>query len=841
MSLEAAERDIISVTPEISRPKSSVGRNLTGKKEGSSEEKPVPHYLRASTNSCHDLCKYGIKHDVEVKKRRPIRKKKLANKDNPIGEKDEGTVANKLERGKKDYSDLPPEKPENDMPPEKIIQISDLPTEKIIQLFDSTTNPEEVSVQGSMDWEFDFPSSAKMTDSLVKHAPPNQDDGSSEETTCIELMTPSSVSPSNASDLHESNYLSEGLGLPVKPISINLDQKAVENVIAFSEIGPTEGSSTEPVVVKLMVSSSTEHINASVTHTSSILLEEIHHTSSNLLEGISEELNATFPVQEHTASSEHITLSELDASPVEVSSVKPKNHKNAISARKELANGGIPRKTTTLYGANKRGQKVGPLVAKAKGDITELKSADENIGAHGRTKIIRPAKVMVSGISNTKEKNSLSVISKSVISSKTETKQMNNNLVAETTRTVKKRALSAGKTANESSEPANPVKARDLLLKAMSQSTSSENLNQLQSDKISKVSSHSGREVNKVLGQSLSSLSVRSLTRKVSTRKLCKNRNITPIPLVKIENRAGKLGPKKESGECSGPKQENINLRSLKQNVRKHVEVNKSVGKEGNIGSKSLGVNEPDMRQAVAQGSSIVISKDKIGKPHRRTASIQSDKLSTPLKLKFSRGKVVNLQSENKAPRILKFRQAKIASDKQNAKGDVDTKFTVISKSQIDRPHRRTASVHLEDKFSTPQKLKFRRGKVTSLQPENNVPRILRFRRCKLASDNQNDEGDFHTKFLRSGRSVPNSNASLAKALLVVLKHQDVQKKKDTQRLLNQVIEETASKLVVTRKSKVKALVGAFETVISLHEGKVSPPRVPPTLSDASFPRLRAS
>ncbi|KAK9097406.1 hypothetical protein Sjap_022903 [Stephania japonica] len=49
----------------------------------------------------------------------------------------------------------------------------------------------------------------------------------------------------------------------------------------------------------------------------------------------------------------------------------------------------------------------------------------------------------------------------------------------------------------------------------------------------------------------------------------------------------------------------------------------------------------------------------------------------------------------------------------------------------------------------------------------------------------------------------------------VVLKRQDVQGKKETQ-AYNDVIEETASKLVEKRKSKVKALVGAFETVISL-------------------------
>ncbi|GJT56822.1 ribonuclease H-like domain-containing protein [Tanacetum coccineum] len=51
----------------------------------------------------------------------------------------------------------------------------------------------------------------------------------------------------------------------------------------------------------------------------------------------------------------------------------------------------------------------------------------------------------------------------------------------------------------------------------------------------------------------------------------------------------------------------------------------------------------------------------------------------------------------------------------------------------------------------------------------------------------------------------------------VVLKHrQGEQEKKDAHGLLNNIIEETASKLAESRKSKVKALVGAFETVISL-------------------------
>ncbi|PNX85975.1 serine-rich adhesin for platelets-like protein, partial [Trifolium pratense] len=54
----------------------------------------------------------------------------------------------------------------------------------------------------------------------------------------------------------------------------------------------------------------------------------------------------------------------------------------------------------------------------------------------------------------------------------------------------------------------------------------------------------------------------------------------------------------------------------------------------------------------------------------------------------------------------------------------------------------------------------------------------------------------------------------------VVLRHQDLKGKKDEQLLSNNMIEETASKLVEIQRSKVKALVGAFETLISLNEKK---------------------
>jgi hypothetical protein len=49
----------------------------------------------------------------------------------------------------------------------------------------------------------------------------------------------------------------------------------------------------------------------------------------------------------------------------------------------------------------------------------------------------------------------------------------------------------------------------------------------------------------------------------------------------------------------------------------------------------------------------------------------------------------------------------------------------------------------------------------------------------------------------------------------VTLRHQKTLEKKKGRRLYNNLIEETASKLAKSKKSRVKSLVGAFETLIS--------------------------
>ncbi|THU53776.1 hypothetical protein C4D60_Mb10t18000 [Musa balbisiana] len=141
------------------------------------------------------------------------------------------------------------------------------------------------------------------------------------------------------------------------------------------------------------------------------------------------------------------------------------------------------------------------------------------------------------------------------------------------------------------------------------------------------------------------------------------------------------------------------------------------------------------------------------------------------------------------------------------------------SKDEQEKRARIDAVVHPEDKLSTPHKLKFRRGKIIELQSECKGLRRLRFRRGRLMSKSADDDQVERMNFQRSEMGAPASDPS-PESKGVVLKHQDMQEKKDIQGLFNNVIEETASKLVESRRSKVKALVGAFETVISLQDSK---------------------
>ncbi|KAL5218476.1 hypothetical protein ABZP36_019160 [Zizania latifolia] len=134
---------------------------------------------------------------------------------------------------------------------------------------------------------------------------------------------------------------------------------------------------------------------------------------------------------------------------------------------------------------------------------------------------------------------------------------------------------------------------------------------------------------------------------------------------------------------------------------------------------------------------------------------------------------------------------------------------------------RRISTLEQDDASATPYRLKFKRGKIVELQPDSNGPRRLKFRR-RAANEVSSSAGQPARRVYKKNntKDVGSTNLDVDESPSVKLRHQDTHEKKDAQGLFNNVIEETASKLVESRKSKVKALVGAFETVISLQDGK---------------------
>ncbi|KAL6526381.1 hypothetical protein OROMI_030021 [Orobanche minor] len=128
-----------------------------------------------------------------------------------------------------------------------------------------------------------------------------------------------------------------------------------------------------------------------------------------------------------------------------------------------------------------------------------------------------------------------------------------------------------------------------------------------------------------------------------------------------------------------------------------------------------------------------------------------------------------------------------------------------------------------DNKNRTPMKLKFRNGEVMDVQSNNNSLRKVRFRRARVTRPEEGKSDPSRRSFKKTTAVNDDKTGEKVTSEKVVLKHQVVLGKKDAEGLLNNVIEQTASKLVASRKSKVKALVGAFETVISLQENSNKP------------------
>ncbi|XP_066357320.1 uncharacterized protein [Miscanthus floridulus] len=138
-----------------------------------------------------------------------------------------------------------------------------------------------------------------------------------------------------------------------------------------------------------------------------------------------------------------------------------------------------------------------------------------------------------------------------------------------------------------------------------------------------------------------------------------------------------------------------------------------------------------------------------------------------------------------------------------------------ISSRSVRYPFARQASKNSGTAF----KLRSRSTRAPAvLPPKEEKPARLRSRRGEDPSSATSGRG-IHLR-IRSLRrcGVGGSGGAGTSGFIVpavALRHQKTLEKKKSQRLYNSHIEETATRLVKTRKSRVKALVGAFESVIS--------------------------
>lgn len=257
-------------------------------------------------------------------------------------------------------------------------------------------------------------------------------------------------------------------------------------------------------------------------------------------------------------------------------------------------------------------------------------------------------------------------------------------------------------------------------------------------------------------------------------------------------------------------------------------------GKENGLGGTPLQQTEVIEKKKKMVNSKVdqkMIANVKVERRNctRKVGIVVSDsKSSAAQKLKFSRGTILDLKPADTTPRRLKFRRVKYLGEIQNGKGDIKKASVKSSEAAVaesadfstkTKPEKVVSrNQNADSSSSTIARRSWRRKGTDEGEAINTITKTSSE---KVIWRRQNAEVATRRSFTRrevirgelSGGNKTNSEK-------VVLRHQNVAGKKEVRSLFNNVIEETASKLVVTRKSKVKALVGAFETVISLQDAK---------------------
>ncbi|KAL4364283.1 hypothetical protein GQ457_04G016000 [Hibiscus cannabinus] len=207
----------------------------------------------------------------------------------------------------------------------------------------------------------------------------------------------------------------------------------------------------------------------------------------------------------------------------------------------------------------------------------------------------------------------------------------------------------------------------------------------------------------------------------------------------------------------------------------------------------------------------------------------------TPKKLKFrprvtadnTNGDNQNSRVKEFKPKRLKFRQRVVAENRngnnQNCKVEEPSPRTlelVVDNVNADNQNSRDDEFTLTIPELSQQALDNRNADDQNGRGEDSTPRELIFRqkgvdekKTGYIQSPKTDTRESNSGGKEAGTSCDNDTKIQSEK--ISLRHRGVNEKKDSGILYNNIIEQTASRFAETKASKVKALVSAFETVIS--------------------------
>ncbi|RWW29770.1 hypothetical protein GW17_00005705 [Ensete ventricosum] len=760
------DRVIVSESPEDVKLKSSPRLSATVKTNTSiprslpnSDEKILSRYLGPSIGSCHDICKYGVKHDYEAKSRHHFFARFLAHNQMPDGECNQSNFMVVQRKKKSEPKPRATHTTDEFTDKTRFSKQMDVPPEKIIQTCNSLTDLAAGSVHESSSMKSNAALYDQANNAVLEHSAVDQDEKSSEESMDI------------STDERESSNFSRKL--LCESVTMGLDRTTMQNDAAVEGHAPNTAageSPEEPVGIKLMISSIIQDDVVSTNYKASNPPEgsSVEHTSAELVtaspikdnivsvdyqkpDGAEESSNELIDIKMKTLAESCEGPSSLKLmNPKSKSSTKHRPVSGAETASKEAFNMKLrtpvytsPVSTmktpSTQVGFSKEQFQVKSLSTgiKTKRELNKLNTGNEVTGVSDRRKGTKQEKGDISG--GPKHVKNSYALRKTTRSVKLEPEQERPSRVKSTTASVtpiviKEATSSPSKTIDASSEPVMPSKLKKTVKSSPPFISSTELSSRRNQEKIVKVA------------KPLSAPSTKRQFTRVSSMKLRKHRKLIPSFTVSNQAKAGNFGVKEKTAHATRPNLEHVDLRTLRQKLRKHILHPNRKGGHEESGTQLIRASETAIRIGVSQRSYRDVPKSEMKtKPGTISGANSEDKTETSRKFNFSRRKVVDLRSDNSAPIKLRLRQVKPVGGNQ-------------------------------------------KPKETGTKGYKN----------RMKSD----------------------------AINVALRHQNVDDKKDTQGLFNNVIKETASKLVESRKSKVRALVGAFETVFSLQETKVAPPLI---------------